>query len=76
MEERNYHLTTVGGISTLYGVSSGVAGLWLIVTGYLMPGAVCIVGAAGMLYVAARVFSRIRGRKTDWFEHSKKDRGE
>ncbi len=70
-EERNFHLTTVGGISTLYGVSSGVAGLWLIVTGYLMPGALCMVGCAGMLYVAARVFSRIRGKKTDWSEFTK-----
>ena len=63
--QKNFNLATVGGVGLMLTGACAVIGLWLMVTGDRVPGALLIAAAAMMLHTAYLAFSRIRPRRPE-----------
>lgn len=71
-EERNFHLTTVGGLSTIMSLASSGIGMWLLATDSRIAGTVLMVTGLLFLRLAYESFRKIR-EKPDWCEYHVKD---
>lgn len=58
-EIRDYHLSTVGGAGMMMSGGAYLIGVWLIVTGYRLPGAVTCLSATAFLLLALIAFCKI-----------------
>lgn len=67
-EERNFHLTTVGGLSTIMSLASSGIGMWLLATDSRIAGTVLMVTGLLFLRLAYESFRKIR-EKPDWGEY-------
>lgn len=74
MEEKKFHLATVGGVSVILGAPCGCMGLWFMVTGYRLSGSIATAACALLLYVAARSYGRIRDSRPEWSEYNEEVR--
>lgn len=71
-EERNFHLTTVGGLGVIMSLASNGIGMWLLATDSRIAGTVLMVCGLLFLRLAHESFRKIRERP-DWFEYHVKD---
>lgn len=58
-EVKNYHLSTVGGAGMMMSGGAYMIGLWLIVTGYRLPGALTLFAATIFLSLSLFAICKI-----------------
>lgn len=72
-EEKNFHLATVGGVSTIMATGAGGIGMWLLATDNRLSGAILMVCAVLMLRIALEAFGRLRKGRPEWGEYHAED---
>ena len=61
-EERNFHLTTVGGLGVIMSLASDGIGMWLLATDSRIAGTVLMVVGLLSLRLAYESFRKVRER--------------